>query len=128
LTSVARPLEETPSPSAWSGVRPEPKLAEFHNVPSAIDGVFNVLPRQLVALEPDVRCEIFGPNPMRHAGKAVSRRAPSDPNRVASTQEHYSRKQPDPPLKVFVDAAPVHVEVDELRLEAGPRAHEHQAE
>jgi hypothetical protein len=55
-------------------------------------------------------------------------RAPSDLNRVASTQEHYCRERPDPPLKVYVDAAPVHVEADELRLEAGPRAHEHQAE
>jgi hypothetical protein len=43
------------------------------------------------------------------------------------TQEQYS-KRPDAPFEVCADAAPVHDEVDELRLEAGARAHEHQAE
>lgn len=79
-------------------------------------------------LEPDVGCEIFDPPQCDTRTRRCRVRAPSDPNRVGSTQEHYSRERPDPPLKVYVDGAPVHVEVDELRLEACPRAHEHQAE
>jgi hypothetical protein len=47
-TSVTRLLEETPFPFRPSGVGSGAKLAEFHNVPSAVDGVFNVLPRQHV--------------------------------------------------------------------------------
>jgi hypothetical protein len=43
------------------------------------------------------------------------------------TQEQDS-KRTDAPFKVYVDAVPVHDEADKLRLEAGPRAHEHQAE
>jgi hypothetical protein len=54
-------------------------------------------------------------------------RPPSELNRVAVTQER-TPKRTDAPFKIHVDAVPVNDEVDKLRLEAGPRAHEHQAE